>query len=111
MAVKRGRKQNMKTLIRHIRKNSEAIIWLLALVALASMDPTATHVSLCPLANLGWEFCPGCGLGHSIAFIFRGDFTASFNAHPLGIPALLMIVFRISTLLVNQNVKLKINRK
>jgi len=101
----------MKTLIRHIRKNSEAIIWLLALTALASMDPTAEHVSLCPLANLGWEFCPGCGLGHSIAYIFRGDFVASFAAHPLGLPALIMLVFRISTLVVNQNVKLKINRK
>ncbi|MEP2772091.1 MAG: DUF2752 domain-containing protein [Fulvivirga sp.] len=101
----------MKTLIRLIRKNSEAIIWLLALIALASMEPTAEHASLCPLANLGWEFCPGCGLGHSIAFIFRGDFEASFAAHPLGLPALIMLVFRISTLVVNQNVKLKINRK
>lgn len=101
----------MKKLIRHIRRNSEALIWVIAIVALATMDPTAAHVSLCPLANLGWDFCPGCGLGHSIAYIFRGDFAASFAEHPLGLPALIMLLFRVVTLVINQNVKLKIKRR
>ncbi len=111
MFGQKGQNENMKQLIRHIRRNSEALIWIIAIVALATMEPTEAHVSLCPLANLGWDFCPGCGLGHSIAFIFRGEIIASFNAHPLGLPALIMLLYRIVTLVVNQNVKLKIKRR
>jgi hypothetical protein len=74
----------------------EAVIWTAGLIALACYHPeTEVHVSLCPLANLGFDFCPGCGLGRSISHLFRGQFMASFQAHPLGIFAVIILVYRI----------------
>ncbi|MEN8224828.1 MAG: DUF2752 domain-containing protein [Bacteroidota bacterium] len=51
--------------------------------------------SLCPFHNLGFHWCPGCGLGHSISWLFRGDIVQSFHAHPLGIPAVLVLSIRV----------------
>lgn len=80
----------------------EASVWLLGLFYLALIySPSETHFTICPLANLGLDFCPGCGLGHSISYLFRGDFTSSFHSHPLGIFALIIIAFRIITIIKN----------
>ncbi len=78
----------------------ELIFWCTALAALAITNPTNHHFTLCPLANLGFEeWCPGCGLGRSISYLFRGNFAQSFNQHWLGMPALGIILFRIYQLL------------
>lgn len=82
-----------------IKNNFELIFWAAALASLAFTDPTQTHFVLCPLRLMGFTWCPGCGLGHSIAFIFHGDIKASLHAHWLGIPALLILMHRIVTLL------------
>jgi len=80
----------------------EALVWILGLLFLLLIhSPGETHFTICPLANLGIEFCPGCGLGNSITYIFQGDFIASFHSHPLGIFALLIISFRIITIIKN----------
>jgi len=77
-------------------KYFELVFWIAALISLALMDPTSqSHYSLCPLKLMGFKWCPGCGLGHSISFLFHGDIRSSFNAHWLGIPALLAILYRI----------------
>jgi hypothetical protein len=73
----------------------ELVFWITALVLLASSDPQAHHFSLCPLANLGITWCPGCGLGRSISSLFHGDVSGSFAHHWFGIPALLLIAYRI----------------
>lgn len=73
----------------------ELVFWVLALVLLATADPHAHHFSLCPLANLGVTWCPGCGLGRSIISLFHGDVNASLTQHWFGIPALLTICYRI----------------
>lgn len=78
-----------------VRRNLEAFVWIGALIVLAFSDPMASHYSLCPLHNMGFDWCPGCGLGHSISWLFRGQIEQSFYAHPLGIPALIIILFRI----------------
>jgi len=78
-----------------VRRHLEAFIWIAALIVLAVSSPVDTHYSLCPLHNLGFDWCPGCGLGHSISWLFRGDIEQSFHAHPLGIPALIIILLRI----------------
>ena len=71
-----------------------------ALIALGMSDPTlASHYTLCPLKLMGVSWCPGCGLGHSIAFLLHGDVRNSFHAHWLGIPALVIIVYRIYDLI------------
>jgi len=80
-------------------KYFELAFWLSALLALAIADPTdQTHFSLCPLKMLGVTWCPGCGLGHSISFLFHGDIKKSLQAHWLGIPALAGILYRIYVL-------------
>jgi hypothetical protein len=89
----------------------EAFVWICGLAYLAFFaDPSQCHFTLCPLANLGIDFCPGCGLGHSITQIFRGDFTGSFHTHPLGFFALIVITYRIISLIksnINQIKKAK----
>jgi hypothetical protein len=81
-------------------KHLEAWFWIFAIVGLAIFNPIEEgHVSFCVAKKLNFWFCPGCGLGHSIAWIFRGEFVNSFQAHPLGIPTILILLFRSYNLL------------
>jgi hypothetical protein len=73
----------------------EAAIWCGGLVLLAFMNPAEPHFSICPIANLGFDWCPGCGLGKSIAYFFRGEIRQSFFTHPVGIVAVFILSFRI----------------
>lgn len=78
------------------RKNLEAFIWIAALISLAFLNPeNEQHYSFCVFHNLGFKYCPGCGLGHSISCFFRGDLQNSFYAHPLGIIAVIILITRI----------------
>jgi len=80
----------------------EATIWIFGLVYLVFInDPQSIHFTICPLANLGIDFCPGCGLGNSISYLFQGEMSASIHAHPLGIFALIIITMRIITIIKN----------
>jgi len=80
----------------------EAAAWILGLSFLIFIHfPGETHFTICPLANLGIDFCPGCGLGNSISYLFRGDLISSFHSHPLGIFALIVIVLRIISIIKN----------
>ncbi|UII27418.1 DUF2752 domain-containing protein [Fulvivirga maritima] len=90
----------MKKGIKHIPV--EAIIWIAALIYLAFISPEEPHFTLCPLKNLNFHFCPGCGLGQSISLAFHGHFIASLKAHPLGIFAIMVLSFRVITLLKTQ---------
>jgi hypothetical protein len=81
---------------------AEAIIWLTGLIALAAHAPgTDAHIILCPLKLMGWDYCMGCGLGRAIAYALRGDFAQSFHTHPLGIMAVIVLLYRIVTLTVH----------
>jgi hypothetical protein len=72
----------------------------MALIALGVSHPTqAAHFTLCPLKLMGITWCPGCGLGHSIAFLLHGDLRKSFHAHWLGGPALIIILYRVCDLI------------
>ena len=73
----------------------ELFFWSLALVLLATSASSVHHFTLCPLANLGFDWCPGCGLGRSITALFHGDVATSFKLHWFGIPALGLILHRI----------------
>jgi hypothetical protein len=85
------------------RINIELIFWIAGLIYLAFMNPSETHFSMCPIKNLGFSFCPGCGLGHSISYLFLGQIQESFHHHPLGIFALIVIAWRIFQLTKNYN--------
>jgi len=76
--------------------NFELLFLSGALVYLMFIDPYSEgHLQLCGFNLLGFENCPGCGLGKSISFIFRGDFASSWRSHPLGFAAVLLIIFRV----------------
>jgi hypothetical protein len=63
---------------------------------MAAADPTAPPLlDLCLFDALGVSFCPGCGLGHAIAWLARGNVVASWQAHPLGLPAAGLLLYRI----------------
>jgi hypothetical protein len=79
----------------------EAAIWLLALIALAIAPQSVGHFTLCPLGNAGIAICPGCGLGRSIGYLFRGEIAESWHAHPLGIFAVFVLSYRIVLLILN----------
>ncbi len=81
--------------------NFEALIWIAGLSFLAFFNSSDHHFTICPIKNLGFSFCPGCGLGQSISFIFKLEFLKSFITHPLGIPAFLILIHRIILLIAN----------
>lgn len=78
----------------------EGIIWIVSLIYLASLtNSNQQHFTICPLSNLGFDHCPGCGLGKSISMILHGNISDSFDFHLLGFPALIIIMFRIFQLI------------
>jgi hypothetical protein len=83
----------------------EGFIWIVSLVYFAFfVNPSQNHFTFCPLANAGFEHCPGCGLGSSIAYLFHGNLIESFSTHILAIPAVMIISHRIFTI-INSNLK------
>ncbi|RYU89643.1 DUF2752 domain-containing protein [Mucilaginibacter terrigena] len=79
----------------------ELIFWIVALACLAFTNPAGeSHFSLCPLKAFGITWCPGCGLGHAISYLFHGDIKNSFHAHWLGVPVLVVLVYRICKLAI-----------
>ncbi len=80
--------------------NLELFFWIIALILLFVIEPDQVHFTLCPISNLGFDFCPGCGLGRSIHYAMWLDFKASFNLHPVGIFGLIIILHRIFILTV-----------
>lgn len=84
--------------LRYIKANFELYFWLSALVALYFMNVRSE--SLCLFRFAGFNWCPGCGLGHALNAALHFNFASSFNEHPFGIPALLIIVNRIKHLLL-----------
>ncbi len=97
---KNNRKLCFVMLRKFINKYFEILFWITALTLPAIMSPgNSTHYSLCIFKLLGIDFCPGCGLAHSISFLFHGDIYSSFKAHPFGIFAVLIILKRIFNLL------------
>jgi len=77
----------------------ELTAWISAVLFLAFTDSGSAHSSLCPLDNLGFNCCPGCGLGRSIRFLLHGEFSLSIEHHWFGIPAFLILIYRILQLL------------
>lgn len=70
----------------------EAILWTCGLLALFILEPVSRGgLDLCLLHRFGIAHCPGCGLGESIHHLLHGDIAASWRAHPLGLPAVLLI--------------------
>ncbi len=64
------------------------LAWLVCLgEAVSGREP---GVTLCPFKLLTGRPCPGCGMGHAVVAAMRGDWAASFDYHPLGLPLLVL---------------------
>jgi len=82
------------------RIDFEVLFWLIAFLYLSVINPyQPKHLEFCLFSLVGIDNCPGCGLGKSISMIFHGDIIGSFKSHPLGIPALILIIRRIYQLI------------
>lgn len=93
----------MKKFRKIFNRHFEWMIFAIGLLLLAMMNPYAEQgASWCLLEWAGVPFCPGEGLGHSVAFIFRGDWHSAMQANVLGPFAMVIILGRIGTLL-NKN--------
>lgn len=76
----------------------EWIALLSGLILVAILDPFSQVASICPIDRMGFDFCPGCGLGRSVAFAARGELAASLQSHPLGLFAIVVIIARIGAI-------------
>ncbi|MCG8372198.1 MAG: DUF2752 domain-containing protein [Balneolales bacterium] len=81
-----------------IKRHSEWVVFLTGLVLMGAMDPYNNADSLCLFELLGLPFCIGEGLGHSIAFFFRGELKLAFEANFMGPLAVFILTFRIITI-------------
>lgn len=80
----------------------EIIVWSAALVVLKIYNPGSDeHFMVCLLQRAGIAFCPGCGLGRSMACVLDGDFTVAWYYHPLGLFAVIVLIYRIIHLTLN----------
>ena len=84
--------------MKKIRPHIEWIAFLTGLILMATMNPYETGESFCLIEQVGIPFCPGHGLGHSIAFLFRGEFGQSISANLFGPLAVLILSFRIASI-------------
>jgi hypothetical protein len=78
-----------------LQRHSTQLIWLLLLLLLYLMDTTKATFSFCLFRLIGFESCPGCGLGHAIHDALHFQLKESFQAHPLGIPAVIGILYHV----------------
>jgi hypothetical protein len=76
-------------------KYFEQIVWILALGFLFFMDVDSSSASFCLFKGVGFNSCPGCGIGHAIHYALHLNFSQSFSEHVLGIPASLGILYLI----------------
>ena len=71
-------------------------MWIIGLAALVLLAPSLENsVSICIPSALGFDFCPGCGLGASIGHLVRGELAESWAAHPLAVPTVAILIGRI----------------
>ena len=83
--------------------DTEALMWFAGLLILAASNPRSDfHFTLFwPQWVFGIQ-SPGYGLGHSVAYLFRGDLASSLDSHLLGVPVVIALTYRIISLQVRK---------
>lgn len=82
----------------YLKRHMEWVAFTLGLILMGSMDPTVQGFSFCFFDLIGLSFCPGEGLGHSMAYFFRGEFIHSWEAHFAGPFAVIFLSSRVITI-------------
>lgn len=76
----------------------EALFWTGGLLAVMSINPDGQAVlDLCLFEQVGL-WCPGDGLGRSIAYLARGRWVEAWTTHPLAVPVVGVLLYHIGTL-------------
>lgn len=70
--------------MKFIHQHSEWMVFLFGLILMATMNPYTDGTSFCLFDFMGFTLCPGEGLGHSIAFLFRGEIKMALEANLMG---------------------------
>lgn len=91
--------RSINSLKKYFFLHFEWMVLLTGLLLMAFLDPFSNSPSFCAVDRLGFDFCPGCGLGKSIAHTFRGNIPASLEAHPAGMFATIIIFGRVLSIL------------
>lgn len=86
-------------LFQKLHQHLELLFWVTALIVLFFLPVEKTETSLCLFSLLGVGSCPGCGLGHAIYYALHLHPLQSFQHHPIGIFAVLVIFMRIRQLI------------
>ncbi|MBC7848557.1 MAG: DUF2752 domain-containing protein [Chitinophagaceae bacterium] len=82
--------------MKKLKRNKELIAWVVALLIPIFINPAETsHFTLCVFNAIGFNWCPGCGLGRSIASFYRGNISQSLEQHWFGIAAVFVLAYRI----------------
>lgn len=89
----------MRRLCLLFKNHFELIGWLTAMIVLFFLPEKTDQASLCIFSLVGFDHCPGCGMGHAIHYALRGRLAVSFDYHPLGIFAVIVIFNRIKQLI------------
>lgn len=93
----------LNDLFRFLWRNFELLFFCSALVLLYFMQIENDPLSFCLFKMAGFTACPGCGLGHAIHLALHFQFTLSFRSHMFGAPAVIIMIYRILQLILNQN--------
>ena len=80
-----------------MRKYTEPVCWLTALLALFLTDFSDETFSFCLFKFVGFTTCPGCGIGRAIHYALQFKFQQSFQSHWFGIPATFILLYHIAT--------------
>jgi len=74
-------------------------MWVCGILAVAVADPTAPALlQTCLLKAVGFQYCPGCGLGHAVAYLARGEILLSIQSHPFAPIVVGVLLHRVVTL-------------
>lgn len=82
----------VKTFFQHY---FEQIVWVFVLVFLYFMNPAQEAISFCVFKSIGFKYCWGCGIGHSIHYCLHFKLQQSLTEHLLGIPAVMGILYHL----------------
>ena len=84
-------------------QNFELFVWVTAVIILFFL-PEKPGQSLCIFKAIGFNRCPGCGIGTSMHHALHFKITQSFLDHPMGILGILIIFIRIIQLIPSKKI-------
>ena len=95
--------KGLSRLLRYVNRRTELIFWIGSLIWLWFLPGSEGHFTLCPIGAMGFDWCPGCGLGHALHELMHGHFAEALRHHYLVLFAAAVIVYRIFSLTISNH--------